>query len=352
MSKLSVLYFCVSDTSFVRKDIEILQSRYYVNKFIFDVSKGNKALVVFRQFVFLFKKIFGAKLIVIQFAGHHSFLPVLFSKLFFKKSIVVAGGTDCVSFPSINYGNFSKKGLAFTSAFSFRFCDLILPVHDTLVETNYNYDSDSPKKQGIKAFVKNLKTDIKIIYNGYDSDYWKDLNLKREKNSFLTVGNNIGGKIYGHKLKGTDLIFEVAYKFPNCKFYIIGGKNLADIKHPENVILLDVIPNNELISFYNKFEFYMQLSMSEGFPNALSESMLCGCIPIVTTVGAMKDIVGDLGYILFQRDVRQLTELIQRAIDSPNNDQLRSLVRKKIATNYPIKSRNAAFLEAINSLID
>ena len=37
------------------------------------------------------------------------FLPILFSKIFFKKSIVVAGGTDCVSFPSIGYGNFSNK---------------------------------------------------------------------------------------------------------------------------------------------------------------------------------------------------------------------------------------------------
>ena len=43
--------------------------------------------------------------------------------------------------------------------------------------------------------------------------------------------------------------------------------------------------------------------MSEGFPNALCEAMLSGCIPIVSNVGAMPKIVKETGYLLLKKDI-------------------------------------------------
>ena len=158
--KAKLLYFHAGKSSFVIKDIEILQEQYIVVDFFFDTSNKKQYLMLFiKQKLFLLKHIFGAKLIVCQFAGHHSFLPILFSKIFFKKSIVVAGGTDCVSFPSIGYGNFSNKLLGLTTAFSFKSCHLILPVHQTLVEYDYTYQPNDFKKQGLPE--KNLDTWLK-----------------------------------------------------------------------------------------------------------------------------------------------------------------------------------------------
>ena len=347
--KAKLLYFHAGKSSFVIKDIEILKEKYDVVDFFFDTSNKKKYLsLFFNQIVFIISNIINAQLVICQFAGHHSFLPILFSKIFFKKSIIVAGGTDCVSFPSIGYGNFNNKLLAKTTAFSFKSCHLILPVHQTLVEYNYTYQSNDFKKQGYKFFIPNIKTPYQVIYNGYDSQKWF-CDTEKEKNSFVTIGAGLDSR-FGFNLKGIDLIFEIAPKFPQCTFYIIGGLGI-DKPTPSNIKLLDKIPNNELRLFLTKMQFYMQLSLSEGFPNALSEGMLCECVPLVSNVGGMPDIVLDCGYILKQKNINELYELMNTALNNFELDKLGKKARQRIVLNYTFENRKEKLLLAVNKLI-
>ncbi|MFN8116744.1 MAG: glycosyltransferase [Bacteroidia bacterium] len=348
MKEQKLLYFHAGKSSFVVKDIEILQEKYYVIDFFFDTSNKKKYIYLFiQQFFFILKNVFGAKLIVCQFAGHHSFLPILFSRLFFKKSVVVAGGTDCVSFPSIGYGNFNNKLLAKTTAYSFKKCNLILPVHQTLVEYDYSYQPNDFKKQGYKFFISQIKTPYKIIYNGYDATKWF-CNTEKEKNSFVTIGAGLDSR-FGFNLKGIDLIFDIASKFTNCNFYIVGGLGINKLT-PENIKLLDKIPNHELQKFLSNKQFYLQLSMSEGFPNALSEGMLCECVPIVSNVGGMPDIVSDCGFILKIKDVQQLENLISQAINTNDLTILGKKARERIKNNYTFEKRKELLLAEITKL--
>jgi glycosyltransferase involved in cell wall biosynthesis len=347
--KAKLLYFHAGKSSFVIKDIEILQEKYNVVDFFFDTSNKKKYLVLFiKQKLFLLRHIIGAKLIVCQFAGHHSFLPILFSKIFFKKSIVVAGGTDCVSFPSIGYGNFNNKLLARTTSFSFKVCDLILPVHQTLVEYDYTYQPNDFKKQGYQFFIPKIKTPYQVIHNGYDSSKWF-CDTEKERNSFVTIGAGLDSR-FGFNLKGIDLIFEIAPKFTHCTFYIVGGLGI-DKPTPENIKLLDKIPNNELRQFISNKQFYMQLSMSEGFPNALSEAMLCECVPIVSNVGGMPDIAADCGYILKYKNINELYELTNSAINNFELDKLGKKARQRIVENYTFEKRRDQLLLAVNKLV-
>ena len=347
--KAKLLYFHAGKSSFVIKDIEILQEKYNVIDFFFDTSDKKKYLFLFtKQVGFTLANIFGAKLIVCQFAGHHSFLPILFSKIFFKKSIVVAGGTDCVSFPSIGYGNFNNKLLARTTAFSFKSCQLILPVHQTLVEYDYTYQPNDFKKQGYQFFVPGIKTPYEVIHNGYDSQKWF-CDSEKEANSFVTIGAGLGSR-FGFNLKGIDLIFEIAPRFPHCTFYIVGGLGI-DKPTPSNIILLDKIPNQKLRQFISNKQFYMQLSMSEGFPNALSEGMLCECVPIVSNVGGMPDIVLGNGYILKHKNINELYELVNSALNNFELDKLGKKARQRVVENYTFESRKEQLLLAVNKLI-
>ncbi|MDP3556990.1 MAG: glycosyltransferase [Bacteroidota bacterium] len=347
--KQKLLYFHAGKSSFVIKDIEILQEKYEVHEFFFNTTNKKTYLFEFiKQKLFILSKIFGAKLIVCQFAGHYSFLPILFAKLFFKKSVIIAGGTDCVSFPSIAYGNFSNKLMRFTTTFSFENCDLILPVHQSLVEYDYTYQPNDFPKQGFNYFIKGLKTKVEVIPNGYDSKKWF-CDSEKEKKSFITIGAGLGSR-FGFSLKGIDLIFEIAPKFPDAIFYIVGGSSIKTAA-PSNVKLLENMANNTIQPLLSRMQFYLQLSLSEGFPNALSEGMLCECVPIVSNVGGMPDIVDDCGYILKHKNLEELFTIIQSALNNNNITELGKKARKRIVENYTFENRKTKLLSELQKLI-
>lgn len=346
--KNELLYFHTGKSSFVNKDIEILQEKFAVIDFFFDTANKKKYwFVLIRQIFFLLKHIVSSKLIVCQFAGHHSFFPIFFSRIFLKKSVIVAGGTDCVSFPSIHYGNFYKSFLSLTTKFSFKYCSLILPVHKSLEENNYTYQADDFPKQGYKSFIPGIKTPSTVIFNGYDAEKWFCDTVK-QKNTFVTIGAGLNSR-FGFKLKGIDLIYDLAKKYPNGKFFIVGGQGVQKTP-PSNVRLLDKIPNDELRGFLTKMSFYLQLSMSEGFPNALSEAMLCECVPIVSNVGGMPDIVADSGYILKHKDLNELVELVKTAINNPDLTILGKKARTRIENNYTFEKRKELLLAELQKL--
>ena len=345
--KKPLLYTYLNPSSFVLKDIEILEEEFDLSLHRFDVrSKYKLPFAFLKQIFFLIRNTRKQEVVIVQFAGYQSALPVLWARLFRKKSILVLGGTDCVYLPSINYGNFSKGFLAKCTSYSLKKATLLLPVSQTLVETDYDYQSDDFKKQGYKAFVKGDTAAYKVIHNGFKIDQWQP--AEKEKNSFVTVAADLQTR-FGIKLKGIDLILEIAPSLPDCQFYIVGGKNTT-LETPSNVHLIETMPNNELPHFIATKEYYLQLSMSEGFPNALCEAMLCGCIPIVSAVGAMPEIVTDKGFILFKKDTNTLLNLIRSAKSMENHAMMAAESRDRIVTSYSFEKRKTTLLGVVHQL--
>ena len=350
MSK-RLLYFHNGPSPFVQKDIEILSTEYDIKIHHFQVKHKKKVTLSFLyQFLFLTKFLITSKIYVVQFGGYHSVLPVIFARFFLKKCIIVLGGTDCVSFPSINYGNFYKSLLGFSTKFSLKHAHLLLPVDESLVHYKYNYQSNDNEFQGYKVYIPTIKTPYKVIYNGFDSSLWYSENIEKEKNSFVTVGGNLGSR-FGFTLKGIDLLFDVAKLHPNCKFYIVGGSSIKIKSVPPNIFLLDPIPNYKLAQFLQTKAFYVQLSISEGFPNALCEAMLCNCVPIVSAVGAMPKIVSKNGYILEKKDVKYLSEIIQYAIENNELSKLGLKASNFIKMNFTLEKRKKEFLKSVKDLL-
>jgi glycosyltransferase involved in cell wall biosynthesis len=276
-------------------------------------------------------------------------LPVLISKIFLKKSVIVAGGTDCVSFPSINYGNFANKKNAMLTGFCFKNASLILPVHKSLIYTDYSYQPNDFKHQGIKSFIPDLKTKCFVIHNGYDSKYWRNNQRGRHKDSFVTVLGHVNSR-FTLLLKGIDLYIEMARNFPEARFSIVGGAPLVIENKPENLELLPNIWGEKMIDVYSSHRFYVQLSMSEGFPNALSEAMLCECVPVVSNAGGMPDIVDDCGYILMKKSFPDLINLISSVLKNGELDVLGKKARERIQQHYTMEKRKSLFLEQLNEL--
>jgi glycosyltransferase involved in cell wall biosynthesis len=310
LNKKKLIYFYPVEAPFVDKDVETLSDDFSVKKINFNPKgRNSKIIILINQFIILIKEIFTLDGIIVKFAGIHSLLPALFCKIFRKKLIIISGGTDCVSFPSFEYGNFYPPLTRFITKLSFRYANFIIPVHESLMITDYEYSDDDYDKQGLLFHYPELTTPYMVVYNGYSALKWYKNSIKK-KNTFITVAS-YSTNDRRRKLKGIDLIIEIAKHFENSEFIIIGTDPDTFPKRTANITLLPWVDNQDLINHYSSAEFYLQLSVSEGFPNSLCEAMLCECVPVVSNVNSMPFIVGDTGFVLERKDINLLKELLE-----------------------------------------
>ena len=334
-----VIYFHNVRSSFMTKDVQSLKRNFNVVTFDFKASpKWMIPLRFVQQLVFIIRHLPDTKVQVSLLGGYHSFLPALFGKVFGKKSIIVLGGSDCVSFPSINYGNFNKGLQGLLTRWSIQLSDHLAPVDASLVSTEYNYTDTDPKNQGYVHYCNDDLPPFTVIHFGYDSEMFKRT-IPIIEGSFLTVGYLNPANYYR---KGIDLIFDQAKRRPKNTFTIIGGTKddlPKEIEIPSNVTLLASVSYQDLVSYYASHQFYFQLSMMEGFPSAICESMLCECIPIGSDVAAIPNIIGDSGYVLKRKNFNLLDELVERALNEANAEKA-NRAREIIMENYPKNERD------------
>jgi glycosyltransferase involved in cell wall biosynthesis len=340
-----LLYIFPQLSSFVRKDLSFLEKEYDVTTNLFHVK--NKALLpiylLWNIVLFPFKS-FGKSLVVAQFGGYHTVAPAIWSKILNKKFVIVLGGYDCVSFPQIGYGAFANKWMRKAVILSYKRADLLLPVHDSLIFSKYTYSSEYPESQGVKAFIPELKTPYTTIFNGYDSSKWSANLALKKPHTALTIAAGIEENRRS-VLKGIDLVLELALAHPEMQFVIVGG---SLVNTPINVVVHPQLPQSELLKLMQQSQFYLQLSISEGFPNALCEAMLCGCIPIVSNVASMPEIIGDTGVVLKHKNRAELSAILKK-LESENQTELQQKAIDRIKTLYTESNRENQLLEAIRS---
>lgn len=332
--------------------MEILRPHFELECFdFFTVSKWKTPILFLKQLLFLLKTSRRSDLHLIQFAGYHSLLPCLFARLFRCPAVIMIGGTDAVAFPSIGYGNFQKRGVKTFTEWSYRMCTYLLPKHISLLECDYNYTQQDHFRQGVFYFMPGLHKPFKVIHNGYDAGKWiVPAETKREAGSFVCISSGWHNP-FQFRMKGVDLMYAAALALPEFSFELIGVPDASLLPSPPpNLILQPPVPNHELPAQLGRKSFYLQLSMAEGFPNALCEAMLCGLVPVVSDVFSMPEIVGDTGYVLHAPDVSELTAILKRAVEEYQPEKA-SAARKRIVENYPLELRSAGLVNTLKSLI-
>ncbi len=260
------------------------------------------------------------------------------------KCYIIAIGTDSSKLPEIKYGHFTKPLLSFFTTVSYKMSDKILPVHKSLHKSDYEYDTILYPKQGFGNFIPSLKTEVVEVINGYKHELFKSSNSHLNRRlDFLTVAIKLNRTAYYRK--GLDLILRTAKEMPNRSFTIVSEFDPID-EIPPNVKLVKNVAQEELVQIYNDHKFYLQISMFEGFPNALCEAMLCGCIPIGSSVAAIPEIIGNEGFLVKTRSSKLLTQTLNVAL---NSDSLLTLKpREHILSNFPIEKRFSELSKAIS----
>jgi glycosyltransferase involved in cell wall biosynthesis len=302
-----IIYTFPIRTAFIDRDLEMISPEMEIKAIGFTQSPVKLPFYFVLQFFQLLWYLPRMTQYLCFFGGYHSVLPVWFGKVFGKRCIIQAGGTDCMNMPEINYGNFRKKWLRKATVYSFKNCSLILPVAQALVKQEYQFDPKISSRQGLLNLIPDLTTPIQVIPNGFDTDFWRDLEKKRNPFSFISVATGTSNPARA-RVKGYDLIEQLAANHPDWTFTLAGDPNYFSLN--QNVKILGKQSNTELLALYNSHQFYLQLSTSEGFPNALGEAMACGCIPIGSAVGAIPEIIGEAKLILLKKSVPDLEHLL------------------------------------------
>lgn len=338
-----IIYTYPVRTAFTDRDVEMIISELEIKPLEFTQSPIKLPFFFIIQFFQLLWYLPKTTQYLCFFGGYHSVLPAWFGKVFGKKCVIEAGGTDCINMPEIGYGNFRKKWLRKATVYSFKNCSLILPVAQALVKQEYKFDPSISPEQGLLNLIPDLKTPIHVIPNGFDIEFWKDLEIKRQPLSFISVATGTSNPSRA-KVKGYDLIEDLAKNHPEWNFTLVGD---PDYNSPnKNIKILGRQSPPQLLQLYNSHQFYLQLSTSEGFPNSLGEAMACGCIPIGSAVGAIPEIIRDERLILKQKDFLKLNEKVESLVnlDLKSIQKVSSLI---ISQEYSYSRRKQDLIAAI-----
>jgi glycosyltransferase involved in cell wall biosynthesis len=350
MDQKKILYITHIKATFIEKDTSFLKEKYSITELKFHKKRNSEIPFLFlKQAIWLTFNFYKFDLVLCQFAGYHSFLPTLFAKIFRKPVLIVACGTDSYNFPSIDYGNFRKLFLGYTTRKTYEWSTCISPVDESLILSSSDYYNVDFDKQGITFFCPNVKARFETIYNGYDTSIFKKKTVVKKPNTFITIGKNTERKPVFLR-KGIDLILEVAKKMPECSFLIIGMDDKTKMPvAPSNVRYIEFVSQDILAELLNETRFYLQLSIAEGFPNALCEAMLCECVPIGSNVAGIPKIVGNIDLLLKKRDVTQLEKLLKKAL-TLDLDTLGKVAQNHIINEFSLEKRKHAFYKLIDSL--
>lgn len=343
MKKNKFVFVYPKDASFISIEREILEQKYQLFENTYDWTKKKLVpIYLLHQFFVMLFTIPFSKGVLVSFGGYWALFPIMIANLFKKPSYIVLHGTDCAYFPQISYGMFGIKNILRFCELSYQKVNKILPVSESLVYTENTYfDENKVIKQGYKHFFKSNDTPYKVIYNGIDLKKWEKISIiEKQKNTFVTVLSE--GQF---ERKGGPLILQLAQKFTEYQFYFVGI--LEKNYNPNNLKNLHFLGRKtsiELKEIYSTFEYYLQLSIFEGFGCALCEAMLCECIPIGSNVNMIPQIIGNTGFVLKHQTIEEANQLVSTLEYNP---LLGQKARKQIIDNFSIEHRAEKLLKIV-----
>ena len=324
--KIKILFVHPYLSSFVKTDLEILQRHFDVKPVRWTRTRDIKNVL---QIIW---HILRTDLSFIWFAGGHAARVVFFSKLFRKRTIVVASGYCVANMPEINYG-------LMISLKSARIVKYVLKNTDKILAVS-NFNENEILKY---ASPKN----VALVYHGVDYNKFKPQGEK-EDNLVITVGGVDKSNL---KRKGLETFVRAAKFLPYIKFVLIGKHLDNSIEHlksiaPSNVKFTDFISDEDLLGYYQRAKIYVQVSAHEGFGLSLAEAMLCDCVPVVTERGAIPEVVGDTGFYAPYGDEKATAEAIKEALKSDKGKE----ARERIKAMFPLEKREKELKEMINNI--
>jgi glycosyltransferase involved in cell wall biosynthesis len=164
---------------------------------------------------------------------------------------------------------------------------------------------------------------LRVIYVGVDSDIFRPLELPREPNSLLFVGNSEDTN------KGIRYLLEALRLLRDeLRFHLTIVQWPGSVRAPRLVRQLGLhsrvtfrqhLTTEELVCQYNRAQVMVSPSLCEGFGLPAAEAQACGTPVIATTASAFPEVVQDgvTGLLVPPADARALAEAIRMLLADP-----------------------------------
>lgn len=320
-----ILFVYQVSAPFVLQDRDLLAKHLNVIEFRW-VDYDHPARALTRM---MFKQRRNFDLVFVWFGDFHASVATSVARYLRKPSIVVVGGYDVSDVPG--YGFLSRPGGLRSAQKHFRRATRILPVSATL------------ESELVRRFP-GIASKIVVLPTGVDVNRFQPgAEVRRGIISVAGVETWTRARI-----KGWDRIVEVATLLPEISFLVVGASSeiARRLDPPPNLEIRGPVAHEDLIPLFQRTSVYLQASRSEGLPNALMEAMSCGCVPVVTNVGGMPELVKEVGLIA-NDDPRELATGVKKAMNFVGGGLL---ARRRVVERYSLAQRELGLLRIVNAL--
>jgi len=286
-----------------------------------------------RQVLDVMLGVLHAHLIFCWFASVYAAIATIVAGFLGKKSIIVIGGVDMAKEKEFGYGLWLSPWKSALARTAIKKAARVLVVDQSL-------------KDEVLQRVKYGGENIEVLPTGFDHELWQPSGAKERL--VITIAATLNeGRL---KIKGIDILFEVARKLPQTEFVLIGfdSDRFRDLVPPANLSRYPVLNQFELLQYYRRAKVYCQPSRREGLSNTLCEAMLCECIPVVTDVGGSARAVGETGIVVRPNDSAALAAAVEEALRMPESKGRQA--RERIIGLFPKKRREKRLKELIREI--
>ena len=322
-----VLYVDSRHNTFTRIDRELLESRFEVDEYF---QAG--AVPRIRELV---SKLRRCDVVFGWHASWHTLAALWVARILGKPSVLVIGGFDTASVPEIGYGNQQDPLRKWRSRLTTRAA--------TRLMTNSNYSrSEIEQNMGIPG------SRVRVVHHGLE-DRFGATDPAAKRRVALTVG-----VVHRWNLerKGHRAFVEAASRLEDVEFVLAGRweDDAVDLLRElagANVTLTGYLTDDELDHRFREATVYVQASWHEGFGLALAEGMLAGAVPVVTTRGALPEVVGETGISLAGLTPDDIAAGVSRGLDLGPAEGARA--RARVLEEFPVESRAAGIIAEVEA---
>ena len=322
-----MLFVYVVLSTFVEGDLRILRRAYDVTTYHYD-NRKNSLWSIVRQFFWLLFNAWRFDKVYVWFGDYHAFFPVVFARLYGKRVFVVNGGYDVCRIKKLNYGCFSNPLRGWIARYVMRHCTLNLSVSRHV-------------ERKVRTITR--KSNTVLLYNGVGISY-SDVSPEDKRDMVLTVG--LIDSVRRFEVKGIDRFLSLARELPQYRFVIVGmdaGFRQGLEPLPGNVEVYGAVGQADLVPFYKEAKVYCQLSRTDVFGLSVVEGMLYDCVPVVTAVGGLPEVVGDAGFVVPESRLDTLPAVVRQAMALSPSDRC----RKRVERHFLLSVRERKLLDIL-----